>query len=205
MSLSYTGIPPLLNNIAPITNTVSLLSSDATNITNAIFGNATQWAILLNNKPIIVPDSVISIEYRQDWNIADFPMEEGAFQSYNKVDTPFDIRLRVVKGGSNSDRQQFLSDIADAADSLFLLTILTPEVSYPSMNISHYEYRRTADNGLTLLAVDIRFVQIRVTATSSFSNTAAPSGASAFQTGSVLTQTPTTGEQAAIASVLSLP
>jgi hypothetical protein len=54
---------------------------------------------------------------------------------------------------------------------------VTPEQVYSSVNITHYDYRRTSTNGVGLLTVDVWGTQVRVTGDAAFSQTQAPSGA----------------------------
>src|SRR5579872_6225668 len=40
-----------------------------------------------------VAASTVEFEYRQDWPISTYPQEQGAFQPYDKVTLPFDVRI----------------------------------------------------------------------------------------------------------------
>src|SRR5215831_11227345 len=54
------------------------------------------WGIYLGGAPIIVANSTISFEFRKEWLLLDYPVERGAFESYNKVWTPFVCRMRFA-------------------------------------------------------------------------------------------------------------
>lgn len=177
------GMPPLLNSVANAVNTVSLLVSDAQILMSGLSGP--KWGIALNGVMQIVPDSIVSLEYKRDWQIPNYRQEAGAFQSYNKVATPYDAKIRMTKGGTDADRYDFLDAIDFAAESLNLYDIVTPDQTYNSANIVHYDYRRTSTNGVSLLTVDISLIEVRVNATATFSNTVAPSGADPVNGGSV--------------------
>jgi hypothetical protein len=175
--VSFAGLPPLAvapAAISALLNTSTLLQADAVSLFGTI---QAPWGVYLNNQPIALADSVVSLRYRQDWRIADYPMEQGAFESYNKVQMPFDVLVKLSKGGSQVDRQAFLAAIDAAAQSLALYDVLTPERIFTSVNIAHVEYERTADRGKTLITVEIGLIEIRETATQSFANTKASSGA----------------------------
>jgi hypothetical protein len=181
------GVPPL-TSYAPL-GVITLLTQDALAFLGALFGPP--WGIFLSGVPIIQADSVVSFEYRQEWTVSDYPVEQGAFETYDKVELPFEGKFRFSAGGSEVDRFALLQSIADIADSVTLLDIVTPEQVYPSITIYHYDYRRTATNGVGLLQVDVWCREVRVTTTTAFSNTQQPSGANAQGTGNVQTQTPT--------------
>ena len=152
--------------------------------------NQPQWGIFLTGSRAIIPDNIISFEFKQDFRVAEYPMEEGGFQNYNKVNTPYDARVRMSKGGTESDRQQFLDDIEALADSLELCDVVTPEKIYLSANLNHFDYHRTATNGVGLITVDVWLIEIRETISAKFSNTKQPSGASPTTVGTVQPQTP---------------
>jgi hypothetical protein len=195
------GIPQLLGSIAGVTNTVALLTADAQNIAN-MFGPP-QWGVYLNGAMAISPDSFSSFDHKKDWRISDFPQQEGAFESYNKVATPYDARVSMTKGGTVSDRLSFLQSAQSAAASLNLYDILTPEQTYKNCNITHIDLRRTATNGVTLLTVDLWFEEIRIAASAKLSNTAAPSGADPVNGGTVQATQPTAFQQNQINTAIS--
>jgi hypothetical protein len=58
-----------------------------------------------------VSASMVEFEFDQDWTIADTPQELGAFQSYDKVQMPFSVKVRLACGGPVSQRQAFLNSV----------------------------------------------------------------------------------------------
>lgn len=137
--------------------------------------------------PNLIPSvaSTIDFEYRQDWPISDYPQENGAFQSYDKVQLPYDVRVKLASGGSDSARQAFLSSCLSVANSLALFDVVTPEMPFTSCSVSHIEWRRQAQSGVTLIMVDMWFKQIRITSTATFGNTASPTVAGQQNIGTV--------------------
>ena len=57
---------------------------------------APQWGIYLDGEPVVDADSVVTFDYRQEWTVSDYPLEQGAFQSYDKVQTPFDVAVTIT-------------------------------------------------------------------------------------------------------------
>lgn len=183
---------PSLKGLTRTTNKAGLLVADGLLVVHQFF-NAERWGIYLKDKLVLEADSMKSIDYVQGSKISDYPQEEGAFQSYNKVATPYEVRVELTKGGNQRERAAFLTAVEKAAASLDLYDVVTPEKTYTSVNIERYSLRRTAGEGLGLITVDIWLVQIRNSAATAFTNTAQPSGAGAQNVGSVRPQTPTTG------------
>ena len=118
--------------------------------------------------------STVEFDYVQDNPIANYPQENGAFQSYNKTTLPWEIRLRVCSGGSVSTRQAFLYTCQAIAASYQLFSVITPEMVFSSCNCTHISWRRAARGGNTLIQVDLSFAQVPVINATSFLNTLMP-------------------------------
>lgn len=189
------GIPPLLNKAAVATNVVALVVADIA-FAKSLF-NRPKWGIYKDGVLAIAADAVASVEYKQDFRIADYPMESGAFESYNKVATPYDARVRLTKGGSTTDRAAFLAAIEAAVASLDLYQVVTPERTYLSANVQSMDYRRQTNHGVGLLTVEIRLVEVRITVAAKFSNTVQPSSADAVNVGTVQAGQATAGQATA--------
>lgn len=153
-----------------------------------------QWLIVdKNGSPIISPDSVIAFEYKGESRLAGYPMEKGAFSTYNKVQMPFDARMRITCGGNGKmDRSSFLATLEYMKAALDLYTIITPDIAYTSVNLEDFDYRRTATNGVTLITADLMFKEVRVQDTAILINNKQPSGSDPQNSGVVQVFTPTT-------------
>lgn len=162
--MSGNGAPTLLSGAAPTSSTPAARSDSAASQQ----GTKSDWGLYLEGAKIIEPDSILSLDYQRDWALADYPLEQGAFSTYDKVARPFDVHLRMTKGGSEQDRRGFLAAIETIAGSLALLDVVTPERTYLSVNIQRLGLQRTAFSGVGLLTVDVGLRQIRVTASAGF-------------------------------------
>ena len=218
------GVPAVLSSpdsplqIAGITAT--LVTSDAISIAG-LFA-APQWGLFdSTGVAVLVSDTVRAVEYRREAQVSQAQQEQGAFQSYNKVQEPFDARVTFSYSGNGSaldslasggiygqaltginpaqdNRAQFLGQLEDLIESLDLISVYTPEIQYDSANVVHFDYRRTVESGTTMLTVDVWLEEIRVTGTVEFSNTAAPSGANLFNNGTVQPASLSTSQSATI-------
>src|SRR6185312_12186285 len=176
------GVPNILRKQGSIVAAGVMLLKDAV---SAYLSAPTEWGIFQNGKSVLISDSVVSVDYRKEWHISDYPIEQGNFESYNKVRMPYDARITFSKGGTDSDRNEFLTTIESISASLELYDVVTPEFTYVNANISHFDYQHTSINGVGLLAVTIWLQEIRATAASAFSKveTAEPSGAKPLNNG----------------------
>lgn len=170
----------------------------ADSLNPARFGSP-QWGIFSGTGgAILESNSVLAVEYARDYNVSDYPQEQGAFQSYNKVTIPYLAKVTFV---ITDTRQQFLGAVEAAVRSLQLVSVITPEVSYSSANLTHYDYRRQKQN-INLIDVTVWCREIRVAGQTQQTNagtgasnigasTASPNGASTTPLGTV--QAPAAG------------
>jgi len=183
--LSQIGVPPLLNPIANWFNVGALLKADATLFLRQ-FGLAQDppWGLYFGTEKVLTPDSVLAIEFKKDWSHPKYPMELGAFQTYNKVTQPYDVRVTMVFGGSDSKRSAALLAVEKVASSLELYALVMPDAEYQNLNVAHYDFKRSADNGIGLLTVNLWLTEIRNTIRPAFANVASPSSANPSATSS---------------------
>lgn len=130
-------------------------------------------------------DSVAEVDYERGYEVSDYPIEQGGFESYNKVQNPFESQITFL---SNQTRQQLLNVLEPLTQSLQLVTIVMPEISYPQpgsaspgANIVRYKFRRTNRNA-TLIPVDVWCREIRFTASSLTSSSTSAQSAGQSQT-----------------------
>jgi len=184
------GVPALAraaSTINSVVGTVTKVVADAQSVLQALGSSpGPKWGIFdpSSGQPVLIADTVLSVEYSKDWRSPNYPIEQGSFANYNKVELPFDIRVSFACGGAQSlistvlsggaigaaltgsspnesIRADFLDDVADAAASLTLVSVVTPEAVYTDCNITHYSYRRRTEQGVKLIIVDVYLLEIR--------------------------------------------
>lgn len=120
------------------------------------------WGIFdSNGNQVIFPDNIFAFSDRAEWRLLDYPVENGAFGSFNKVIVPFEDSVRMTKGGSLADRNEFLDSIDAIAGDTNLYQIRTPEKSYLNVNVMRRELLRRSSEGAYFLEVDLTFRQIQ--------------------------------------------
>lgn len=160
------------------------------------------WGVFdRNGNAVITADTVISLDFKKDWIVADYPLERGAFTSYDKVENPSETRIGFWSGGSLINRQRLLRSIKAIAGDYNLYDIVTPEETFTSMNITHYDYRRV-DGAAGYISVVVWFQQIRVTVEAALS-TAEPNGAPTVNDGQVQTSPATSQQESVLSSILT--
>lgn len=177
------GVPPVLRMPGDMPSTEPKLTKDSEAVDRLA---ARQWGIFSSTgATVLQPDSVVSVEYGIEYRVVDYPLEAGAFESYNKVATPFEVRVALSKGGALADRQEFLNKLAALVPSLEKFNVVTPEQTYLNATIVSSRLTRSAANGASMVTVEIGLQEIRESATATFNNTKEASGADTVNNGSV--------------------
>lgn len=186
------GVPPLARN-ARFPPVVQAAVGFAEGLLWSALTKGPVWGVYdESNNPIALADSVVDFGYRNESKISTFPQQAGAFAAYNKVANPFEVTVQLAKGGSASERSDFLDALEAAAKSLDLYHVVTPERTYLSVNLERQGIRRTRTEGATLIVVELSFIEIRqvLGSYSAVQNAREPTAASPVDQGKVAPVTP---------------
>lgn len=179
------GVPPLPsygpNLVAVVAETAIAL------LIGAAIGP--QWGIFLGGAPVLAANSTVDFDFKQDFVVPTYQQEDGGFQSYDKVQLPIEIRVRVSSGADPASRAALLQSIDAVMNTLSLYDVVTPDEVYTSFNFTHRDYPRDAAKA-GYIVVDLWLTEIRVTSTSTYGNTQQPGNAGQTSTGAVQPTTP---------------
>lgn len=190
------GVPDVLRDLTRPVFTAILIQQDVESVLSLLFLGP-QWGVFTaSGSPVLFPDTMITFDSRREFRISDYPVEKGGFESYDKVQVPADIRIKVGCDGSTTPMDLFLLQVDNAAASTDLYVVVTPDKSYVDMNITHYDSRRTREAGLGVLQVDIWFQEVRQTVQIQFTNTKDPTSEAQVHAGPVQAVTPTPAQAA---------
>lgn len=162
------GIPALLNG-AQIPFQILTQARAIANLVLDYFGLlAPSYGIYLNNKPALVVDGFIDFAINNASNIANYRLEKGAFATYNKVITPFEIRAVIVRQGGIDEINACLNSLESISNDLNLYDVVTKDIVYSRCNLERYSYRKESENGVNVLYAELIFKEIMNTAESAF-------------------------------------
>jgi len=141
-------------------------------------------------------DTVLDLKFSAKAKISDFPVEQGAFTSYNKVVEPFAPKVRLAVGGMIR-MSAFQGALATELASTNLYNIVTPTCNYFNVALEGVDYAQTVDNGgSSMLVVDLALKQVREVAPAytavKISHPKNPSSASKVPGGKEQAQAPAT-------------
>lgn len=194
--IPYPDVPPLPGvpglNRSSAAYVAAALTVVAEFLPPDLFGP--EWSITdQSGSWVLTPDSFVNFEYRNERKIPIYPIEEGSFQSYNKIAMPFDIRIVVsCNGNGKMTKQSFLSAIDGMLDSLDLFDISTPNQIYNDCNLIHVDYRRESRQGVSLILAQLWFQQVLISQQPA-PPTTSPDGAANENVGQVSSYDPATG------------
>lgn len=165
---TYPGVPALVRSAVNALSTEINVSLGSTQTALASAAQSSdQWGIFDSDGVSIWSPSDTAVlstntfEFLKETRIADFPIEQGSFANYNKVELPGNPVVNLALAGSESDRSSFLSAIDDACTSTDLFSVVTPEFTYYNYSVERYNYARRSERGATLLLVEISLKEIR--------------------------------------------
>lgn len=159
----FAGIPAIVRGPA-LTNPYAVaLLGVANEYVWSLFQNAPQWGIFMPGTATLalMPDSFGTFDGRVEWTVADFPVEQGSFASYNKVRKPFDSAITLFKGGTVEERTAFLNTLSGMADDVTTYDIVTPIRVYQNATITGWRISHAQARFPNQIAVDILFQEVR--------------------------------------------
>jgi hypothetical protein len=208
MSVSTPDVPdapgvPVVDRQTEVTESpLPPLTADDPAVVSA-FADA-RWGVYLNGENAFPgATSVLSVEFKKGYKVANHPIEEGSFASYNKVEEPFEARISLscdgtVPAGDPStyaaNRESFLAAVMAACGDLKFYSVCVPEFTYINANLGSYQFSRKVQNGITLFVVEIAVQEVRVASGVTFTSTADPSAVDQVNSGPPQTQVPTAGQ-----------
>ena len=197
--MATNGVPPLLDPTTAPSASPSVVTLDTVQVTGQDQGGP-QWGIFKAGTFVLAirADSVDSLEMRKEFRIADYPLEDGAFETYNKVEMPFETRVQLTRSGNIKARQEFIDDLDTASKTLMLVDVITPDKKYYNACITHYDYRRTATNGAGLVIAEVGIQEVRIAVAPAFSNVKQQGSADTVSAGSVQAAPATPAQTSAV-------
>lgn len=167
MAFSLPSLPSLPNrapglSLVPsaVLNAVSLIARNLPNVNPPV----PIYAIVNAETgiPLTVPDSWGEITDRKDWQVSDYPIEDGGFAPYNKVQRPQTFEIVLVKTGSDLARASWLEAIRQQmrAAPLARYHIITPQGLYQSFTITRIAKQVRPDRGSNMLYLELHFTEV---------------------------------------------
>lgn len=160
--MAIPGIPDIPDFKGLVTSgTDALISFGGATLIRMIFGN--QWGIFNQyGIPIMLADTVHSLKYNNNSQIAQAPVEKGSFASYNKVQNPYQATVTMIRGGGDvTKRGLFIAQLELLSKSTLLFHVITPEYVHINAAIVGYDYARDPNAGARMIIANIHLEEVR--------------------------------------------
>lgn len=142
-------------------NALALIASNLPNINPPI----PVYAIVMSDTliPLTIPSSWGEFAPRYEAALSDYPVEFGAFATYNKVRRPIGLNVTLVKTGSDVARFAWLAAIQqqEAENPTQLYTIISPQAVFVDFTLAGLSYETRQDRGTNMLYLSLNFVQVQ--------------------------------------------
>lgn len=154
------GMPKVPNFIPKSVLTSIGLSLGGAALINGVFGKT--WGIVNQfGIPVVLADTVVSMNYDAGASISKYPVERGSFASYNKVNNPSMASVQMAKGGESVlGRSLFLTQLEALLKSTLSFHIITPEYVYMNYQIIGLSTARSAQDGAAMIRVNIDLEEV---------------------------------------------
>lgn len=166
------GVPAVLRSAAALADTVTLGYLGLSDRLSDIIGAETvKWGIFDSNGAAIADyDSFISSDYQNPSSISKYPVELGGFNSYNKVESPYEVMAILSCAGGEERRATFQAKIEAARRSLQLYSVFTPTRTYADVNITTVAIRHELTEGANVTRAILSCEQVRQRAQANYSS-----------------------------------
>ena len=158
---------------------------------------------------VLIFSSMLEFNLRAEGYAVSAPVEQGSFASYNKVDSPNLLEVQIAIQGTDDELQIALKTLDGLQSSASKLNFVTPVAEYANYTLESYDFSMKRRDGLGVLYIRLRLVEIREvearyteTKPISSGNAKNPANASTTDRGKTQAQTPTAEQKAASDSTL---
>ncbi len=127
-----------------------------------LFNNV--WGVFdQSGKSVVDIDTIAAMRYTNKSRVSDFPVEQGAFTTYNKVATPFKMQVKMAVGGSRQRIANFITKLEVLKnDTLNLYHFVTPEMTYLNCTVEEFSYARDNSKGQDMIVALVDLLEVRV-------------------------------------------
>lgn len=155
------GIPSLPKLASPKGQLNNLLAMGQAKLWAMIRGDA-PWGVWLhgtNNKMVV--DSVLEVEISEESHVMDYRIQTGSFSTYNKVQMPYEVKIRLIRCGNTTENNAFLNWIQNSTREVLTYDIQVPERKYNNCTLISYSIERKKENGVNVIVCDCVFREVR--------------------------------------------
>lgn len=153
----------------PIAN-LGTLRDNLSDLTKGFVG---RWTIYDSEtqKQICYFDSFERFIYLQKNLVVQYPIEQGSFATYNKINNPLNLGVVLTKSGFSINqsldvmgafsKEKFLDDLDVYVNGVKKVDIVTPSKTFLGFSIESANYTNSVEEGADILIVTLEIKEIR--------------------------------------------
>ena len=136
------------------------LSSGISSLNGFING---KWTIVSHGSLTTIADfdGFGGYSYKSTSSIPSQNIEEGSFTNYNKINTPSEMTVTLLKSGYPIEIEETLEKLEQLKNSTQTVDIILPYKTYLNYNIKDLNHARTEGDSINLLLIELFLVEIR--------------------------------------------
>lgn len=115
----------------------------------------------LLGEPVLDYDTFVHVKLEAKMKVSDFAVENGAFASYNKVNTPYSAHIQLAVTDTAARRQAFLARLSTLRTGIQRVNIVTQDRTYLNATLAEYSVDRTRERGWGKIVADLHFIEVR--------------------------------------------
>lgn len=135
-----------------------------TTVLNGLLARLSErWALVdtKTGSDLVRFTSFLSCDVRNESTVVSSQVEEGSFASYNKVDSPLEVNVRLGIQGNDSELKDALDTLDSLRKSTKLINLVMPSAEYRDLNLEVFNYTIKTETGRGVLFVDLTLKEIR--------------------------------------------
>lgn len=160
--------------------------AQAQNLVSKVLGFG-YWSLVDHETQELISsfDSFYDFDFNKENAVANYPLENGEFASYNKQKQPFNVSITLIKSGLTIPyaKKRFISDLRKYSDNPLLVDVITPHGSYLNCTLSGLSFKNNPDENNDLIMAKVNIKEVQFFLTEAFGNVKTPNAAKRFSQG----------------------
>lgn len=110
-------------------------------------------------------DTFIQLKVSAKTKVSTFPVENGAFVSYNKASAPYDLKVEIAVSDLADRRHQLIVDLDREKAGVRLFNITSADATYLNYTLEGYSLSFSRKGGWGIVVASLEFVEVREVST----------------------------------------
>lgn len=121
------------------------------------------WTVRTNlgKKDICEFDTLLSYDYQSSSDLPSYPIQQGSFENYNKIQNPNKANVSLAISGNKTEIRKNLIKLESFNESVDLVDLILPFKSFIGYNLCNLSHSLHEGEGISMLVVNFDLFEIR--------------------------------------------